>query len=414
MKRPLRNGLVLVFLLALCAASFAAIDPNLEITSYTMSENPAAPGHTVTLTLHIIDTEWATCADLINLQIIGSYPLSVQGMDTKYLDTICYGDDVNGTVSFDIPVDSLAQEGTYPITVVTNYQWQFDKFSNTNTFNIVVLGTPSLTASVTGSNPVDVYPGDDAAVTVTFQNIGNGRVESAQAAMTAQDGVEVKWAGSQQELGEILPHGSTSAVFNVEALKNTTPGDYQLTLNVDYEGENNASGSQTFTFDLPVKKQADFLPRVVSGTVVNPGKNEQVTVQVTNTGSEEAKDVQVRIQPIYPFSTDGTVRYVESLMPGQTVNLTYLVVVDKDATAGEQLSGLMFNYKDPQGTAFTDTEDFTLTVKTETLLDQAMDYWYLVVIVVLIIVFMVLSRIFKFVASALKEGDKPEPKGFNH
>jgi hypothetical protein len=334
-------------------------------------------------------------------------------MDTKYLDTICYGDDVNGTVSFDIPVDSLAQEGTYPITVVTNYQWQFDKFSNTNTFNVLVSGTPSLTASVTGSNPVDIYPGDQAAVTVTFQNIGSGRVESAQATMTSQDGVEVKWAGSQQELGEILPHGSTSAVFNIEALKNTTPGTYDLTVNVDYEGENNASGSQMFTFEMPVKVQADFLPSAVSGTVVNPGKNEQVTVQVTNTGSEEADDVQVRIQPIYPFSTDGTVRYIQSLMPGQTVNLTYLIVVDKDATAGEQLSGLLFNYKDPQGTAFTDSEDFTLTVKTETLLDEVVDYWYLILLAALIVAFLVLRRIFKFVASALKDGEKPaEPKAF--
>ena len=47
--------------------------------------------------------------------------------------------------------------------------------------------------------------------------------------------------------------------------------------------------------------------------------------------------MEVRIEPLFPFSTDGTVRYIESLRPGETQNLTYVITVDKDATAGGQL-----------------------------------------------------------------------------
>jgi len=404
------NGLLLIFLLALCAASFAAVIPNLEIYGYSLSESPAAPGHTVTLTLHIHDTEWATCGDLTNVQVITSYPLSVQGMDTKYLGSICESDGSNGTVSFDIPVDSLAQSGTYQVTVITNYQRQFDKYSNTNTFNVKVAGTPSLGASVTSSNPTDIYPGDQAAVTVTFQNNGSGRAESARARMYAPDGIEVKWAGSDQALGEIPARGSASAIFNIEALKNTAPGTYKLTVVLDYAGENSGSGNQTFSFDMPVKAKAEFTPAAQPGTVLNADEDKEITVSVKNSGSQEARKLKVRIRPIFPFSTDGTVRYIDSLMPGETANLTYLVHVDKEATAGEQIAGMLFDYQDPQGNPFTDTEDFSLNVKTKTLLEQAMDYWYLVVLAIIIIGVIVLRWIFKFVAGALKEGDKKEDR----
>ncbi len=406
MKWPLNNGLLLAFLLALCAASFAAVNPNLEIYNYSLSEFPAMPGHTVTLTFHIRDTEWATCADLTNLQLITSYPLSVQGMDTKYLGSICESDGTNGTVSFDIPIDSLAQAGTYPVTVITNYQKQFDRFSNTNTFNVRVSGAPSLSASVASSNPTDIYPGDQAAVTVTFQNSGSGRVESASARMYAPQGIEVKWAGSEQALGEIPARGSASAVFNLEALKGTAPGTYKLTLALDYADENNASGSQTFTFDMPVKAKAEFTPSAPAGTVLNADEDKEITVAVKNTGSQEARKLKVRIQPIFPFSTDGTVRYIDSLMPGEEKGLTYLVHVDKEATAGEQVAGMLFDFQDPQGREFTDSQDFTLDVKTKTLMEQLMDYWYLAVLAVAVIVLVVLRWIFKFVAGALKEGEK--------
>jgi len=406
MMRRVNNGLLLVFLLALCAASFAAVIPNLEIYDYSLSESPAAPGHTVTLTLHIRDTEWATCGDLTNVQVITSYPLSVQGMDTKYLGSICEGDETNGTVSFDIPVDSLAQSGTYQVTIITNYQRQFDKYSNTNTFNVKVAGTPSISASVVSSTPTDIYPGDQAAVTVAFQNNGSGRVESARARMYAPDGIEVKWAGSEQGLGEIAARGSASATFNIEALKNATPGIYKLAVVLDYDGENSAPGSRTFSFDMPVKPKAEFTPGAQPGTVLNADEDKEITVSVKNTGTQEARKLKVRIQPIFPFSTDGTVRYIDSLKPGEAKDLTYLVHVDKDATAGEQISGMLFDYQDPQGNSFTDSQDFTLTVKTKTLLEQAMDYWYIIVLAVLAGGAFVLWKAFGFVARSLKEGEK--------
>ena len=71
------------------------MDPELEIYNYTLSENPADSGDTVTLTVHLRNIEFGACADTISVQAMTAYPLSVSGLDTQYMDSLCLGDPVS-------------------------------------------------------------------------------------------------------------------------------------------------------------------------------------------------------------------------------------------------------------------------------------------------------------------------------
>ncbi len=400
MMKPVYSLLVM---LILSAVVFAAVDPQLEIYNYTLSENPSNPGDTVMLTVYLRNIEFGACADTISVQSMTSYPLSVSGLDTQYFDSLCLGDQPIAA-TFAIPVDSLGQSGTYPVTVVTNYQKDFDKFSSSNTINIVVLGTPSVSASVTSSNPVDLYPGDTGTVTVTFQNNGTGKIESGHVSFSAPPGLEIKWAGAGQDIGQIPAHGSASVTFTVEALKNTSSGDYPISAELQYTGDNTPSATQGFTFTMPIKAKADFVASAADGTTLSASGDYEVQITLTNTGSQDARKVRIRISPIYPFSTDGTERYIEDLAPGESQNLTYLIHVDKDATAGQQISGLIMDYQDPQGNSFTDTEYYPMTVKSLTFIDNLISYWYVFAIIAIILVIMVVRRILKFASKAMKGG----------
>jgi hypothetical protein len=404
-KIKMKFLLAILFLFSFC---FAAVNPQLQLYNYSLSKFPAAPGDTLTLTLHIRNIEFANCAERVSVQVITAYPLSVQGLDTRYLPDLCLNDpDSKGTVSFDIPVDSLAQSGTFPITVITNYEQRFDKFSATNTINARVSGTPYITASVTSSNPTDIYPGDKATITITFQNSGTGRIESGRVALSAPSGIDVKWAGKEQDIGLIPSRGSASLVFTIEALKDTKPGNYALTADLSYNGENSVIGTQKFSFVLPVKEKAEFIASAKNGTKLNADDDTEVSLVLRNTGTQEARKLKVRIQPIFPFSTDGTVRYIDSLMPGEEKELIYMIHVDKDATAGGQIAGVLIDYEDPQGKKFSNTEDFALSVVTKTLVQQAMDYWYLFAIILLIVVIALLRMVYGLVSKAWKDaGEK--------
>ncbi len=369
--------------LLLAGLSSASVNPKVQLMDYSISEIPAQPGHTVELALHMKSAEWDNCAENVGVQLVVSYPLSIQGSDTLYIDKLCFNDSgAKGTFTFKIPVDNLATSGTYPVSVSTTYEKRFTKLSESNTVNVRVGGSPSFTAAVSSSNPTDIYPGDSAQVTITFVNSGSSSVQSARVS-TQSSGIDVKWAGSSQSIGQIAARGSASATFTIEAPKSLKSGSYPLNVHLDYVSENRSQGSSDFTFYVPVKPKAEFSARQSSESL-QPGQQRRVNIEIENSGTQAAKKVQVRIRPIFPFSTDGTVRYIESLKPGERKNLTYTITVDKEATAGGQLLSLLVKFEDPQGKEFSETEDFAFDVKMATLQDEIYNYWYVGLIVVII------------------------------
>jgi len=379
-----------LLLLAFAGFASASVNPRVQLMNYSLSETPSQPGHVLALTLHLKSMESDNCAEQLQVQVAVSYPLSVRGPDTQYNDLLCYQDpDSAGTFTFYLPVDNLATSGTYPVSVAFSYKKRFTQLTGGNTINVQVGGAPSFTASVTSSNPVDIYPGDDAMVTVTFQNTGASSVTSARASADSS-GIQVKWAGQTQDMGQIAARGSGTATFAIEAPKSTPAGNYPLNINLEYTSEDKSNGNTQFSFTVPVKAKATFAA-AASGSMLS-GEKKAVDIAITNSGSQEADKVQVRIKPLFPFSTDGTVRYIEKLAPGETQNLTYLITVDKDATPGQQLLGFLISFQDPQGKKFTDTADFSMTVRTPNIQDDLFSYWYVIAIAALAVAFFARKR----------------------
>ena len=384
------NSRIIVFALAamlvLSGFGFASVNPKVELLNATLSDVPAQPGHVLALTLFMKSIYPDNCAENLAVQVAVAYPLSVRGSDTQYLDLLCTQDpDSKGTFTFYLPVDNLATSGTYPVSVSTTYEKRFTQLSASNTVNVQVGGTPSFTASVVSSNPVDIYPGDTAQVEVAFQNTGPSMAQSSRASADSS-GVQVKWAGQTQEVGQISARGSADAVFTVEAPKDLVAGTYPFNVHLAYSDQYGNNGSKDFSFDMPVKPKAEFVANASSVDLL-AGQKKEVIVSLTNTGQQEARKVEVSIRPIYPFSTDGTVRYIESLMPGETANLSYVITVDKDATSGGQLVGTDINFEDPQGKKFTDTADFSMPVRLPSIVEEIISYWYLIVVGVVLVAF---------------------------
>ncbi|MDE1798182.1 MAG: hypothetical protein KGH63_02140, partial [Candidatus Micrarchaeota archaeon] len=325
MKNKKFLGSLLVALLLLCGLAAASVSPKMELVNYSLSEDPVQPGHTLLLTLHLKSIYSDNCAENVAVQLTTSYPLSISGSDTQYLGTLCSNaPDSATTVVFALPVDNLASSGTYSVAVATTYEQRFSKFSEANTLNIHVAGTPRLVASVASSTPLDIYPGDEGTVTVAIDNIGNSIAQSVRATFTSNTALEVKWAGAQQGVGAIPGRSSSNVVFSIEAPKDLPAGTYPVLMHLAYATENQSAQTSDFTFEVPVKPKAQFDAHEADGGLL-AGASENVAITLTNTGDQEARKLKVNIQPLFPFSTDGTVRYVDSLKPGQSVNLTYTI-----------------------------------------------------------------------------------------
>jgi len=386
-------GIVLVaLLLAFVGVNFASVNPKLQLINYSISEVPAQPGHAVNLTLVFKSLNWDNCAGQTSIQLAVSYPLSIDGPDTHYLGDLCASDpDSKSTTSFILPVDPLAQAGTYQVLAASKYQKTFETFSDSNTINVRVGGAPSFTASIAASNPVDVYPGDIAFVTAVFQNNGSGTVNSARVTFSASDGIEVKWAGQTQELGQIPSRGGSSATFEIEPSKSLQPGTYHLYAVLDYVSQDRTNGNASFVFDIPIAKKADFSVSYGNGPLLS-GNDIPVKLVLSNTGSEEAKNIKASISPVYPFSSDGTVRYLDSILPGGSAELDYTIHVDKDAIPGNGMLTLLINYQNPDGRSLSDTADFSISVSKKSLADSLAELWYVWVFIVVILLMSLFRR----------------------
>lgn len=391
----MRNVIIglMVLLLALplmSGAAHASVNPKLVIDSYTISEVPSSPGHDVTLKINLKNIDSYNCANRVFVQLASSYPASVDGKDTQYIGTIC--PDESKEVSYTLSIDSLARFGTYPISVLTTYEKTYDKFSDSNIINLRVGGEPSFTASVSSSKPVDIYPGDVAAITIKFQNNGAGNADSVRAKLTAPPGIEVKWSGSEQELGTIPARASTSATFQIEAGKNTPAETYELNVTLDYLSQDKEQGSQILSFEMPLREKADFSADTKENKPLVSGDDREIRIFLKNTGSEVARNLKVRLMPIFPFSTDGTVRYLDSLKPGEDKLIIYQIHIDSEATPGEQTVGLLIEFENLQGKKYTDSIDVPLSIEARTLDYYVAGYGPWIAVLLAIVVALIIRR----------------------
>ncbi len=387
MDRKIKYLALAIFsLMFLQTLAYASVNPNIILKNYSLSETPALPGDQIELSMHLQNIDPTTCASRASVQIVTSYPISIDGNDAQYIGDACPSDNI--TIIYKLKIDPLARTGVFPVTVLITYQKDSNSFSTTNTINLPVGGIPTFAASVASSNPVDVYAGDKASVNVIFQNLGPSQADSVIATLTAPYQVDVKWAGSTQQLGSVAPRGSATATFNIEIRKDAVPATYNLQVALSYLSENRTPITQTFTFPIPISKKAEFSADT-NGMNFYSGDNKAVTIRLVNSGSVEARNLKVRIMPIFPFSTDGTVRYVESLQPGQSTNMAYNIKVDSDGTAGQQVASLLISFEDPQGNKFSDTTDLPLLVVDKDVIYYISIFWpLLVLLAIIIIVFM--------------------------
>lgn len=381
-----------MLMLVMISIGIAGTGPKLVLYNATIIPDPVEPGDSVQLTLFLQNIEKTYCADRVFVQLSASYPLSLSGQDIQYIDQLCYNN-TDAKVRFILPVDSLAQTGTYQVQVITKYEKFAATYSESNNVNVYVLGKPELDASVIASSPTDIYPGDSATITVLFQNNGNGRIESLSAKLRATEGIEVKWAGQEQGIGQITAHGKATANFQIEAPKDLAPGNYNLYVDTVYKAEGDTKQSRTFFFSVPIKEKAEFSATAANQGEMAIGNNNQVKITLKNSGYDEARKLKVRVRPLYPFSTDGTVRYIDSLAPGEEKNLEYTVTVDKDASIGTQVIGLLIEYENKEGNSRSDTVDLSLSARKKTLDEQVKEFEIYLIAIGAIIVLMSVKRI---------------------
>jgi len=384
----------IILLIALISImSVSALRPEVWVSGFDAN---AQVGKDFDLTVRLTNLEPRTCANNIIMNVQGGYPFIMKGVSSVPVGDICSADDLSATVPMSI--DPAAKGGTYQLTITTNYETStLAQFSSTSVINVYVSGTPALNAQIVSSSPLDVYPGDTATLTFVVQNDGTFQAQSVEAELSAQLPLDVIWSKSKDALGLIDAKQGQNVDFALEVPKDAPSGIYPVALKLTYLDENLQQVSKIESFNMVVKDQAQFEALTGSSDSLFRNQNGRVVnFALRNTGTDIAKRLKIRLLPNYPFSTDGTVRYIDSLAPGAEKDIQFVVNTDKSATAGTYGLDLLVDFEDEQGKKFEDTTDIALTIQQESTFRAVfINYWYLWTVALIVLIAVVLRRVRK-------------------
>jgi len=79
------------------------------------------------------------------------------------------------------------------------------------------------------------------------------------------------------------------------------------------------------------------------------GEEKIITFMIKNLGEFEVRDATARITIVDPFSSTDDTAFLGNLKPGQAVNASFKISVDKDATPKLYALNLEVKYKDLEG-----------------------------------------------------------------
>jgi len=370
----------------LLSANFAYADirPNVVVSGFSTEEG-AYVGKDFTLSSNITNTEPSSCAKSITSSIEAGFPFIMKGVTNIPEGDLCYGS--NKIVNFPLKIDPTASGGFYQIKVINNYESTgYIQFSTSNTLNVFVEGSPEINANIINSEPIDIYPGDTGTLTVKIENDGSFQAQSLSAVMKASDPIEVKWSKSFGSIEVLEPRQSKTIDFSIEVPKNAEAKKYPLSMMLEYYDENKVKQSKNFNFDLYVKKKAQFDTSDDGSDSLYANQNlRHVKILLKNIGTDDARKIKAKILPQFPFSTDGSVRYIEFLGVDKSEPVDFHLDVDKDASSGKYALDLLVDFEDAQGKKLQDTAKVVLVVKPKGILRGVfLDYWILWIIVLVL------------------------------
>lgn len=374
MKKILTITLAITVLLLIPPATFAQ-SPSVTIESQQPAEN-ITPGEKFQIKLDLLNTGENTAKN-VSVQLKASYPISVIGLSEKNINEL--SEDEEEQLNFSLKIEETAIEGTYPLEFLINYE---DDSGNTYTKNYVanisVKGEKELTLVLSESSKTDIYSDDEATLTFNIMNNGTASVESLAAEATAEGSLKVSWNSKEHLIGKINPQESTSFKLTIETSEKTKTDNYPLKIQLN--GDNY---SLEKTFQIPVKSLPNITLESLETENLYPNKNEALlTVYIVNEGNKTGEEIEGRLLPKYPFSTEETTQYIQEIEVNKTGKMDFWLNVDEDAKPGNYSLNLSLEYK-AWGEKFSETLKIPVKVQEGERLQMKL-WWFIPILIAIL------------------------------
>jgi hypothetical protein len=316
--------------------------------SVSGSVNSITPGQPFVLTLNLQNNGYDNVKN-ITLNVLSTNNFKPIGTSSVTIGRLPIG------ASLSVPITMLAntsiENSTYTIPISLKYYSESGKvyFANTNISINSIVAEPDISVSLLGSMPPTLYSGYNQSIQFVIANSGNGIARNITVTVIAGKNMNILSSVRKFFIPALLPGSSINEGIFVSA-NYTASKNANIIINVTYSSSNYKQNfSKVFNKTIYIMPSAQFQITGVETQAYPGATNMPVTFTIKNIGNEEAKEIQVSFQSIYPITPINSNAYIEKLLPGEEVNVTFVINVDLNGYPGNYPITIFETWKQPNG-----------------------------------------------------------------
>jgi hypothetical protein len=310
---------------------------------------PIIPGQISPFVITGINTGTDT-AENVSIDVLNNANFTVTGPSQFYLGTIPEQGVSSSTVN--IEANNTIASGSHNISVVLHYNTLYGKSiaKNVSIKVNVVVNNPDIAASITGAIPQYLYSGSNQTLELSIQNTGTGIAKNVSVVIPSSSNITVGSSSSNFFASSILPGSQINENVFITANRNNNATFYELPVKFRYFNANYQNSTNTTQYlKISLQKSATFNVTSESGSIVPGASAAPITFVLRNNGNEEAQQISISLQSIYPISPTDSNFYLQQLAPGQSANVTFYVNVDSNGNSGSYPVTLYEQWNQPNG-----------------------------------------------------------------
>jgi len=335
-------------------------EPKLVIASTSTSPSIVYPDtdFSLSLTVENIGTEAAKSAGLV-LELDRGF----SGKATALLGTI--DKDSSATATLHLRAEKTVELGSHNLSAHLTYRDAGGKvYRDSLPLELFIQDRGEAKLSIAGVNttPSKIYPNTDFTLTMLVENTGKQAAKAARLALKLPEGFTGE---STAFLGTIEEGGSASASLDMKALKNSTPGRYPAEALIGFVDEQGRSEEVRLPFNLFILDRGEVLLEIsgksTSPAKPRPGEDFTLTVQLENIGEQDAKSVQIALEPV-PELMGEMVSFVGEIEKDDVSTGVFDLTVSPQALPGSKKIRARITYIDERGVTKELTREFQIFI----------------------------------------------------
>jgi hypothetical protein len=324
----------------------------------------------------------------------GTAPIIIKS-DPQNIGDIATQVSKTAKISAKITADATEGEYTLPFNITYTYLEASEQLAadvlqshystEYKTVPLTIKIKPQVKIDVIEATADNLSVGTGGYITLKIKNLGFEDGKKATVNLLRNGNSPIVPTESSVFIGDFPRDGIVTCRYKVGISAEAEKQIYPVDVAVTYENrDGDVVTSARDTVGIPVSGKVTFTVKPESVTV-NPGSDQVIVIQYTNTGDIPVYAAQSRLSAVDPFTSTDNTAYLGDIKPGESATARYSVSATDDAEAKEYNLDTEVRYRDTlDNSQISDTFKVPVKVAAKPALSGIMQLLPVLIIVVLI------------------------------